>query len=185
LRINFEAARETNSPDADPFLKFYVNTSSEDLYVLQEQISEYLDVKSFKRKHPDIFRRFSDVKERVFLRDFGVVNETQCDLGLNALKLVEVLDLMANEYREKYNEFSAFLNEKRRKAVTLLKQQSQAAAQSSKRSEPVNSSQRTEAMLRKAMQSVLNYNAQLAREKKEERHSCFDLQTMVRVFFQI
>ncbi len=179
FRLSVEAARQSNSPaDADPFLRIYVNTSSEDLYVLQEQVSEYLEVKSFKRKHPDIYRRFMDIKERVFLRDFGVVNETQCDLGLNALKLAEVMDLMAEEYSEKYTEFAAYLGEKRRKAVTALKQQTQ-AAQSSKRSNEANSSQRTEVMIRKAMQSVLQYNAQLAREKKDERSACFDLQTMV------
>jgi uncharacterized protein YeeX (DUF496 family) len=193
FRKNFEAAKRTAAAQddcstaeepIDPFSRIYVNTNSDDLFVLQEQISEFLDVKSFKRKYPDIERRFTDVKERVFLRDFGVVTETVCDLGLNALKLGDVMDLMSREYPDKYVLFSAHLAEKRRKAVNAVKQghvAAVAAAQSAKRSADsgANSGQRAKDLIRKAMQSVANYNAQLAREKKEERSACFDLQTMV------
>jgi hypothetical protein len=44
--------RIVDSFDKDPFFKLYLNTNREDLYVLQEHISEFLDVKSFKRKYP-------------------------------------------------------------------------------------------------------------------------------------
>jgi hypothetical protein len=55
---------------------------SENSYVLQEQFSEYLGVKSFKRKYPDIFRRLTEVEERRYLKDNKIVTETQCDLGI-------------------------------------------------------------------------------------------------------
>lgn len=52
-----------------------------ELYMIQEQISNYLGVKSFKRKYPDIKRRPVDSEERAYLVDSGLVSETLCDLG--------------------------------------------------------------------------------------------------------
>ena len=72
-----------------------------DLHVLQEQICDYLSLKSFKRKYPDIYRRIVDLHEREYLKSQNVVTETQCDLGLTALKLDEVLELMSIDYPEK------------------------------------------------------------------------------------
>ena len=51
------------------------------------------------------------------LRNLRVVTEAQCDLGLNALKLNEILDLMAEDYPDKYKEFDDYFNEKRRRAI--------------------------------------------------------------------
>lgn len=89
-----------------------------ELHVLQEQICDYLSLKSFKRKYPgkffekkelererifvvDIYRRIVDLNEREYLKSQNVVTETQCDLGLTALKLDEVLELMSTDYPEK------------------------------------------------------------------------------------
>lgn len=81
--------------------------------MLQEQISEFLGIKSFKRKYPDLHRRQVEMDEKEFLKEWGVVTETQCDLGLTALRADEVIDLMVRDYIEKYqvcffceNEFS-------------------------------------------------------------------------------
>jgi hypothetical protein len=88
-----------------------------DLHVLQEQICDYLSLKSFKRKYPgkyfsnlfsvgnssfflDIYRRIVDLHEREYLKSQNVVTETQCDLGLTALKLDEVLELISTDYPE-------------------------------------------------------------------------------------
>lgn len=49
----------------------------------------------------DIYRRIVDLHEREYLKSQNVVTETQCDLGLTALKLDEVLELMSNDYPEK------------------------------------------------------------------------------------
>ena len=46
-------------------------------YFLQEQVSEYLDIKSFKRRYPDVNRRNVDHEERDFLVEMGVVTVTQ------------------------------------------------------------------------------------------------------------
>lgn len=50
-------------------------------YMIQEQISEYLGVKSFKRKYPNIKRRPVDMEERNYLQENGYVTENMCDMG--------------------------------------------------------------------------------------------------------
>jgi hypothetical protein len=59
-------------------------------YFLQEQVSEYLGVKSFKRRYPDVQRRQVDHEERDFLVEMKVVNVTQADLGLTAIPSIHV-----------------------------------------------------------------------------------------------
>ncbi len=51
----------------------------------------------------DIYRRIVDLHEREYLKEQNVVTETQCDLGLTALKFDEVLHLMSIDYPEKYH----------------------------------------------------------------------------------
>jgi len=58
-------------------------------------------LKSFKRKYPDISRRTVDYQEREYLKSENAVSETQCDLGLTALKLDDVIEIMSNDYPEK------------------------------------------------------------------------------------
>lgn len=171
-------------------------------YILQEQFSEYLGIKSFKRKFPDLFRRLIDVKEREYLKENKVVTETQCDLGLTALKLNECLDIMADNYPDKYKELNDLLYEKRRKNymknidahlneldTTLTATNASGAvatpATTATASRPrpgrvaMSEADRMKEMIKKAMKSVSNYNLQLQKEKKEERNLYFDLQTMV------
>jgi hypothetical protein len=56
--------------------------------MIQEQISEYLGVKSFKRKYPDLKRRVVEAEEKTYLREKGLVTEAMCDLGNYILTLV-------------------------------------------------------------------------------------------------
>lgn len=61
-----------------------------ELYMIQEQISNFLGVKSFKRKYPSLKRRNVEAEERTFLCDSGLVAESLCDLGIfseNVFKL--------------------------------------------------------------------------------------------------
>lgn len=53
-----------------------------ELWMIQEQISLYLGVKSFKRKYPEIKRRPVEPEERQYLCDNGLVSESMCDLGM-------------------------------------------------------------------------------------------------------
>ncbi|CAF4320934.1 unnamed protein product [Rotaria sp. Silwood2] len=101
-----------------------INEPHADLHVLQEQICDYLSLKSFKRKYPDISRRIVDLHEREYLKSQNVVTEAQCDLGLTALKLDEVLELMSTDYPEKChitlpsNQFNHVWQQKRRTLLT-------------------------------------------------------------------
>lgn len=44
-----------------------------------------------------------DLHEREYLKSENVVTETQCDLGLTALKIDDVLQLMSADYPEKHH----------------------------------------------------------------------------------
>lgn len=83
-----------------------------DTYMIQEQIAEYLGIKSFKRKYPDLVRRPVDMEERNFLFENGLASEKMCDLGLTAIYASEVLDIMCSDYPEKYEEYKRYQREK-------------------------------------------------------------------------
>lgn len=59
--------------------------------MIQEQISEFLGVKSFKRKYPTIKRRPVDMEERNYLQENGYVSESMCDMGRFKFDLLERL----------------------------------------------------------------------------------------------
>ncbi|CAF3820828.1 unnamed protein product [Rotaria magnacalcarata] len=163
-----------------------------DLHVLQEQICDYLSLKSFKRKYPDIYRRIVDLHEREYLKSQNVVTETQCDLGLTALKLDEVLELMSTDYPEKCHQFNIVWQQKRRalannkngslSSILSLSNLNQSSISTSN-SPSVNPTEngdksRVSKFRQDILRSVVDYNAQLQRERIQERKACFDLQTM-------
>ncbi|CAF4163384.1 unnamed protein product [Rotaria socialis] len=163
-----------------------------DLHVLQEQICDYLSLKSFKRKYPDIYRRIVDLHEREYLKSQNVVTETQCDLGLTALKLDEVLELMSTDYPEKCHQFNTVWQQKRRalannkngSLTTILSlsnlNQSSISTSNSPSVNPTENGDksRVSKFRQDILRSVVDYNAQLQRERIQERKACFDLQTM-------
>lgn len=83
-----------------------------DTFMIQEQVAEYLGVKSFKRKYPDLPRRMVEMEERNYLMEKGMVSEKMCDLGLTAVLASDVLDIMHNDFYEKYEEYRIFLQGK-------------------------------------------------------------------------
>ncbi|KAI2657546.1 PHD finger protein 10 [Labeo rohita] len=140
-------------------------------YMLQEQVSEYLGVTSFKRKYPgmnnkpaeklsaektelnfhffiDLERRDLSHKEKLYLREQNVITETQCTLGLTALRSDEVIDLMIKEYPVKHAEYS------------------------------VEASKVPE-YIKKAAKKAAEFNSNFNRERMEERRAYFDLQTHI------
>lgn len=80
-----------------------------DTFMVQEQIAEYLGVKSFKRKYPDLQRRMVEMEERNYLMEKGMVSEKMCDLGLTAVLASDVLDIMHTDFYDKYEEYKKFL----------------------------------------------------------------------------
>lgn len=91
---------------------------SRDTYMIQEQIAEYLGVKSFKRKYPDLDRRTVEMEERNFLMERGLVTEKMCDLGVTAVYAVDVLDIMYQDFHEKYEEYKLYHREKMARELT-------------------------------------------------------------------
>lgn len=86
-----------------------------DTFMIQEQIAEYLGVKSFKRKYPDLPRRLVEMEERNYLLERGMVSEKMCDLGLTAVLASDILDIMHNDFYEKYEEYKKYLRQKQLK----------------------------------------------------------------------
>lgn len=68
-------------------------------YMLQEQIAQYLGVKSFKRKYPGLNRRPVEMQERDYIREKGLVSESMCDMGLTAVPSSEILDIMYSDFQ--------------------------------------------------------------------------------------
>uniref|UniRef100_F7C8W1 PHD finger protein 10 n=1 Tax=Xenopus tropicalis TaxID=8364 RepID=F7C8W1_XENTR len=135
-------------------------------YMLQEQVSEYLGVTSFKRKYP----------------------------GLTALRSDEVIDLMIKEYPAKHAEYSVILQEKERQRITdhykeysittgeiqneVCDQDETGKQMQQQNTQKVEASKVPE-YIKKAAKKAAEFNSNLNRERMEERRAYFDLQTHV------
>lgn len=153
---------------ADKLFEYHWPSDCGDAYMLQEQVCEFLNVKSFKRKHPDLVRRPVEFDEKEFLKEHGVVTMTMCDLGLTALRADDVVDLFMRDYPEKYQEYVNYIRE-RDKQNTVEKHRGYSAVSVEKC--------KMADFVRKAVASTAEYNQHLNQERREERRSCFDLQT--------
>lgn len=126
---------------------------SHDTYMIQEQIAEYLGVKSFKRKYPDLMRRAVEMEERNFIMESNLASEKMCDLGLTAVYASEILDIMCNDYPDKYDEYKKYHREKQFREFL--------SRQKITKSEPIDKSQLQKD---KAMQSAANFNKRFNKE---------------------
>lgn len=131
-------------------------------YFLQEQVSEYLGVKSFKRRYPDCPRRAIGSDERDVLMEMKIVNETQADLGLTAIPSSSVLDIMCADFYDKYEIYMTVVNERKEKSFKFQTYQSGASS--------VN--------IQDAVKAAADWNKQLNHVRNTERAAAFDLQTM-------
>jgi hypothetical protein len=121
---------------------------SRETYMIQEQIAEYLGIKSFKRKYPDLMRRPVDMEERNFIYENGLASEKMCDLGVTAVLASEILDIMCNDYPDKYEEYKRYQREKQFSMRVRFR-------------EPVDKGQLQKD---KALQSASNWNTQFNKE---------------------
>ncbi|XP_011693875.1 PREDICTED: uncharacterized protein LOC105453531 isoform X2 [Wasmannia auropunctata] len=137
-------------------------------FMIQEQISQYLGVKSFKRKYPDLKRRVVDMEERNYLRENGLVSEAMCDMGLTAICSSEVLDVMCSDFPDQYEEYRKHMREKQVKEHSKKQKELTAAA---------NAERNRIDLAEMAMQSAFTWNANLNKARKEQRKYCLDLQT--------
>ncbi|ESN96294.1 hypothetical protein HELRODRAFT_67786, partial [Helobdella robusta] len=143
-------------------------------YILQEHISEYLGVLSFKRKYPNISRRPVEYQERQYLIDQGCVTEVQCDLGLTVLNAEEVLKLMSKDYPEKY-QAAIFVSKLINKMITIWKQHYAGIYKIQQEKIEVT---KLENLMKKAIKSAAEFNASLCKDRRQARSMYIDLQTM-------
>lgn len=137
-------------------------------YFLQEQVTEYLGIKSFKRKYPHCLRRNVEAEERDFLVEMKIVNETQADLGLTAIPATQVLDIMSQDFYDKYDVYMTVKSE-RKDRMNRQTNYSTVTIEKHKFADFVE----------KAVQSASDWNKQLNQEKREKRRAYFDMQTFI------
>eukprot|EP00095_Tigriopus_kingsejongensis_P008003 maker-scaffold269_size230758-snap-gene-1.32 protein:Tk08003 transcript:maker-scaffold269_size230758-snap-gene-1.32-mRNA-1 annotation:"supporter of activation of yellow protein" len=137
-------------------------------YFLQEQVTEYLAIKSFKRKYPHCTRRNVEAEERDFLVEMRIVNETQADLGLTAIPATQVLDIMSQDFYEKYDEYMTVKSE-RKDRLNRQTNYSTVTIEKHKFADFVE----------KAVKSAADWNKQLNQDKKDKRRAYFDMQTFI------
>ncbi|XP_045481034.1 fap1 adhesin isoform X2 [Harmonia axyridis] len=138
-------------------------------FMIQEQVAQFLGIKSFKRKYPGIPRRMVDMQERDYIRENGLASESMCDLGLTAVNSADILDIMYTDFQEKYEEFCRFQRDKQAKDL-LNKQKALSLATNQEKSKLD--------ILEQAVQSAAAYNANFNKTRREQRRACMDLQTM-------
>jgi len=136
-------------------------------YFLQEQISQYLGIMSFKRKYPDLRRRAIEMLERDYLQEKGYVSVMACDLGLTAVRSEDVLDVMCNDFPSKFEALSTLMREKQEKEIREKGKVDYSLANIDK--------SKMQEYARKAAEQAARWNSNLNKERREERRYSFDL----------
>jgi hypothetical protein len=136
--------------------------------MIQEQVSEYLGVKSFQRNYPHLKRRIVKGEEMMYLREKGLVTETACNLGLTAVNSSEVLNIMYRDFQEKHEEYCRFMRARQVKEIAAK----QKAVLDAKNSEKNKLEYRN-----KAIRSAAVWNSTFNRSRRDQRQCSFDLQS--------
>ncbi|KAB0799365.1 hypothetical protein PPYR_07245 [Photinus pyralis] len=137
-------------------------------YMLQEQVAQFLGIKSFKRKYPGIHRRPVDMQERDFIRESCLASEAMCDMGLTAVKREDILDIMYTDFQHKYEEYCKHQRDRQAKDVSNKQKALSLAASQEKNKIDI---------VEQAVQSAFQWNANFNKTRKEQRRACLDLQT--------
>merc|ERR1712012_393362 len=113
------------------------------------------------RKYPDCPRRTINMEERDFLIEMKIVNETQADLGLTAIPSAYVLDIMCQEFYEKYEEYMLVVNERKERSLRNLTYSSGSGS----------------VKVEEAVKAAAEFNKKFNEERKQQRQAYFDMQT--------
>ncbi|CAG0913110.1 unnamed protein product [Notodromas monacha] len=150
-----------------------------DYFMLQEQVANYLGIKSFKRKYPKMTRRPLEREEKALLRDRGVVSGTTFDLGVTVLRSEEVLDAMAQDFPDKFEELRIAMQEKRQKRAQeqRLASATPAKANQGGGAEKTNPAKLITDPRMRLIHETAEFNARFNRERLEERPCAFDMQS--------
>ncbi|KAL3265616.1 hypothetical protein HHI36_009820 [Cryptolaemus montrouzieri] len=168
-RSRMEVHQELDAPicSADQLNEYY--WSGNGPFMIQEQVAQFLGIKSFKRKYPNIPRRMVDMQERDYIRENGLASESMCDLGLTVVNSADILDIMYADFQEKYEEYCKYQREKQAKDL-LNKQKALSLAAGLEKSKLD--------IVDQAVHSAAAYNSNFNKVRREQRRACMDLQTM-------
>ncbi|CAD5224354.1 unnamed protein product [Bursaphelenchus okinawaensis] len=170
LRLTEGQSLQTSPAD---LIEYEWPLGSGDKYFLQEQIAEMLEVKSFKRKYPNMPRRTIDGEERQYLfkeLEIGKTLPIHLQSLLTAVESDAVLNMMATEYVPCFAEYQKILLTRRQKE--LIQQQNEIKM--------VQMDPAKLAELRKqALKNASEVNEHLQNSRRNERRYFFDMQTMV------
>ncbi|XP_074037762.1 PHD finger protein enhancer of yellow 3 [Leptinotarsa decemlineata] len=158
---------DNNVITAELLSEYYWNGNGP--FMIQEQVAQFLGIKSFKRKYPGIARRMVEMQERDFIREKGLASENMCDLGLTVVNSADILDIMYSDFQEKYEEYCKHQRDRQAKEM-IDKQRAMNLAASQEK----NKADITE----QAVQSAAQWNAKFNKSRKDQRKTCMDLQTL-------
>ncbi|XP_049825319.1 titin isoform X2 [Aethina tumida] len=166
-RLEVHHDPDQNIISADQLAEYHWNGNGP--FMLQEQVAQFLGIKSFKRKYPNIQRRFVDMQERDFIRESALASEAMCDLGLTAVHSADILDIMYSDFQEKYEEYCKHQRDRQTKEL-INKQRALSLAATQEK----NKLDITE----QAISSAASWNANFNKMRKEQRKASMDLQTL-------
>ncbi|CAH1123652.1 unnamed protein product [Ceutorhynchus assimilis] len=163
-----EVFQDLESLTAEQLAEYSWN--SQGPFMIQEQVAQYLGIKSFKRKYPNITRRQVDMQERDYLKDCNLVTETQCDLGLTAVIAQDILDIMYTDFQDKFEDYCKCQRERQaRELINKQKALNQFVLKPGFDKLDI---------LEQAVQSAAAWNKQFNKARREQRRAHMDLQTL-------
>uniref|UniRef100_A0A0N5ABX7 PHD finger protein 10 n=1 Tax=Syphacia muris TaxID=451379 RepID=A0A0N5ABX7_9BILA len=118
-------------------------------FFIQEQIAELLDVKSFKRKYPDLNRHTIEINEREYLLN-------TYKLASVMMRAIEVHELMASDY-------SAIYSVAEKAKLQIIKMDTR----------------KLQELRKNAIRSAFEFNADMNSIKNTERRHFWDIQTSI------
>lgn len=131
-----------------------------------------LQVKSFKRRYPELQRRICDAYERTWLQEAGLVPSGRAELGLTALLSDEVMSLLRNDFPDVHVAVSDLFRQRRFQRLADHQKRQYEAARIGR------GEARAELARKRALESASDFNRQLVAERHKERRCYWDLQTM-------
>lgn len=184
-RLEVHHDPDQNIISADQLAEYHWNGNGP--FMLQEQVAQFLGIKSFKRKYPNIQRRFVDMQERDFIRESALASEAMCDLGLTAVHSADILDIMYSDFQEKYEEYCKHQRDRQTKELINKQRALSLAATQEKNKlditeQAISSAASWNANFNKVCKSFMDNlifsNLLFTQMRKEQRKASMDLQTL-------
>ncbi|KAK3698907.1 hypothetical protein QZH41_020366 [Actinostola sp. cb2023] len=138
--------------------------------LLEHQLCDFLSVPSLYSKHQQDaeFREVTD-EEKEFLKNKNIITDAQQTKNLWAISTADTIHLLLDHYPNKYQDYLQIAH-KREKYTLLKKMEDEKIAKEAKK---------IPNPLKRALKDAVEFNSQLALQRREERCSYFDMQTQI------